>query len=77
MIEVMPHCEIKGLVIDEHRRGIEIGRVLIEKVKEWAKARGNGEIVLHCNVKRRDAHSFYRHLGFIEARQQTNFTTHI
>ena len=75
MIEVMPHCEINGLVIDEHCRGIGIGRVLIEKLKGWEKARGNGKIVLHCKVKRRDAHSFYRHLDFIEARQQTNFTT--
>jgi GNAT superfamily N-acetyltransferase len=73
MIEVMPHCEINGLVIDEHHRGMGIGKVLIEKVKQWAKEKGNDKMGLHCNVKRSGAHLFYEHLGFTEVKQQTNF----
>ena len=77
MIEVMPHCEINGLVIDEHYRGMGIGKLLIDKVKHWAKEKGNDKIGLHCNVKRTEAHLFYQHLGFTELKQQTNFVMKI
>ena len=77
MIEVMPHCEINGLVIDEHYRGTGIGKLLIDSVKQWAKLKGNDKMGLHCNVKRVEAHLFYRHLGFKEAKQQKNFVIEI
>jgi len=73
MIEVMPHCEINGLVIDENHRGMGIGKLLINNVKQWAKEKGNNKIGLHCNVKRTEAHLFYQHLGFTELKQQKNF----
>ena len=73
MIEVMPHCEINGLVIDEHHRGMGIGKLLIDKVKYWAKNKGNDKIGLHCNVKRTEAHLFYKHMGFTELKEQKNF----
>lgn len=77
MIEVMPHCEINGLVIDAHHRGMGIGKLLIDKVKQWAKEEGNDKIGLHCNVKRTEAHLFYQHLGFTELKQQKNFVISI
>ena len=77
MIEVMPHCEINGLVIDQHHQGMGIGKSLIDKVKQWAKEKGNDKISLHCNVKRIEAHSFYQHLGFEEIKQQKNFVINI
>jgi len=77
MIEVMPYCEINGLVINEHHRGMGIGKLLIDKVKYWAKEKGNNKIGLHCNVKRIEAHLFYQHLGFTELKQQTNFVIEI
>jgi len=77
MLEVMPHCEINGLVIDEHHRGMGIGKLLIDKVKHWAKEKGNDKIGLHCNVKRTEAHLFYEHLGFTELKQQRNYVINI
>jgi len=77
MIEVMPHCEINGLVIDEHHRGMGIGKLLIVRVKQWAKEKGNDKIGLHCNVKRTEAHLFYQHLGFTELKQQKNFVINV
>lgn len=73
MLEMMPHCEINGLVIDSEFHGKGIGKRLIEKVKDWAKAKGNKRLSLHCNTRRVEAHSFYRHLGFQDLKQQTNF----
>jgi GNAT superfamily N-acetyltransferase len=77
MIEVMPHCEINGLVIDENYRGKGIGKLLVEKVKHWARAKGNDRLTLHCNIKRTEAHLFYEHLGFKEIKQQRNYLINI
>ena len=77
MIEVMPHCEINGLVIDEDYRGMGMGKLLIDKVKHWAKEKGNDKLALHCNVKRTEAHLFYEHLGFTELKQQRNYVINI
>lgn len=77
MIESLPYCEINGLVIDENFRGQGIGKLLIEKAKQWAMERGNQKIGLRCNVKRTEAHLFYRHLGFSAIKQQTNFELQI
>jgi len=77
MIEVMPHCEINGLVIDQDHRGMGIGKLLVDKVKQWAREKNNSKIGLHCNVKRTEAHLFYEHLGFVEIKQQKNFVINI
>ena len=77
MIEVMPHCEINGLVINQDHRGMGIGKLLIDKVKEWAREKNNNKIGLRCNVKRTEAHLFYEHLGFAEIKQQKNFVISI
>jgi GNAT superfamily N-acetyltransferase len=77
MIEVMPHCEINGLVIDQEHRGMGIGKLLIDKVKQWARKKYYNKIGLHCNVKRTEAHLFYEHLGFAEIKQQKNFVINI
>ena len=73
MIEMAPYCEINGLVIDERFRGKGIGKLLIEKAKQWAKEKGNDRLRLRCNVKRKETHLFYQHLGFIETKEQKNF----
>jgi len=77
MIEVLPHCEVNGLVIDEYHRGMGIGKLLIDRVKHWAKEKGNDKVGLHCNVKRTEAHLFYEHLGFTELKQQKNFVINV
>ena len=77
MIEVMPHCEINGLVIDQDHRGMGIGKLLIDNVKQWAREKNNSKIGLRCNVKRTEAHLFYQHLGFTEIKQQKNFVISI
>src|SRR5262245_11067890 len=36
-IESAPFSEIRGLIVDENYRGHGIGKLLIEKVKQWSK----------------------------------------
>jgi GNAT superfamily N-acetyltransferase len=73
MIESVPYCEINGLVIDEDYRGNGLGRLLVEKARQWAKQKGNQTVRLRCNVVRKEAHLFYEHLGFKETKQQKNY----
>jgi len=72
-LESPPYCEINGLVIDENFRGKGIGKMLIEKIKQWGKEKGTGKLRLHCNVKRKETHLFYQHLGFQEMKEQKVF----
>ena len=77
MIEVKPHCEINGLVTDEQYRGNGAGKLLIEKVKQWARENGNDILSLHCNVTRTAAHLFYEHIGFKAIKEQKYFAIDI
>jgi GNAT superfamily N-acetyltransferase len=70
LVEVEPHVEIGGLVVDEDYRGSGIGRLLVEEVEHWAALRGCSTMRLRSNVVRKDAHRFYGDLGYeIEKRQ--------
>jgi GNAT superfamily N-acetyltransferase len=77
MIEMTPYCEINGLVVDDRFRGKGVGKLLIEKAKQWGKEKGNDKIRVRCNVKRKETHLFYQHLGFKETKEQKNFEINI
>lgn len=72
-IESPPFCEIRGLVVDEQYRKNNIGKMLIEKVKQWCREKKCERLRLRCNVKRTDTHKFYLHLGFTEKKEQKVF----
>jgi|SRR6266496_5844754 len=72
-IESPSFCEVRGLVVDEQYRKQGIGKMLIEKAKQWGQEKGNTKLRLRCNTKRNEAHLFYQHLGFNEIKQQKVF----
>jgi GNAT superfamily N-acetyltransferase len=72
-IESSPFCEIRGVIVDERYRGQGIGKLLIEKVKQWSQETGNKTLRLRCNMIRKEAHLFYQHLGFKEIKEQKVF----
>ena len=72
-LESYPHCEVKGLVIDDAYRHKGIGKLLLEKAKEWGRSRGNSKLRLRCNAKRLETHLFYEHLGFKETKMQKQY----
>lgn len=72
-LETLPFCEIRGLVVDDQYRKMGIGKLLIEKAKQWCRNKGNNLLRLRCNVKRTETHLFYLHLGFQEKKEQKVF----
>lgn len=72
-VESPPGCMINGLVVDENYRSRGVGKMLIEKAKEWAREKGMKKLRLRCNVKRTEAHNFYVTAGFTEIKQQKVF----
>ena len=72
-IETRPFVEIGGLVVDEALRGRGIGKKMIESVKQWCVECKIPILRLRTNTKRKEAHQFYRSLGFTEIKEQKVF----
>lgn len=72
-IESAPCGEIRGLVVDHHYRNRGIGKMLVERAKLWCREKGIKKLRLRCNMKRTETHLFYRHLDFIEVKEQKVF----
>lgn len=80
-IEVFPFCtigtnpriEIASLVVDETCRSQGVGRLLIDRAEEWARANGYKEMGLRSNVIRDRAHRFYENLGYRVNKTQKSF----
>jgi GNAT superfamily N-acetyltransferase len=73
-IESAPFVEIGGLVIDEHFRRKGIGKILVQKVIEWAELKNTGTIRVRCNTIRKESHQFYSSIGFEEVKEQKIFS---
>ena len=72
-IESKPFIEIGGLVVDENHRKLGIGKLLVNKAKEWTKEKHIDKLRVRCNRKRAESHEFYYALGFIEMKEQKVF----
>jgi GNAT superfamily N-acetyltransferase len=59
-----PWCVIENMIVDQARRRRGIGRALMNSALEIARDAGCYKMFLGSNVKRADAHEFYRALGF-------------
>jgi len=56
---------VDDLVTDEACRGQGVGRRLMDKLSETAKAAGAGSVVLDSGTQRTRAHAFYFREGFV------------
>lgn len=63
-------AEIGGLVVDRAFRASGAGRALVQAAAEWARGQGFQHLRVRTNVIREDAHAFYLHLGFSNAKWQ-------
>lgn len=79
------HCEIyntlyfetlvniQGLAVSSEYRRMGFGRELMNSAEEWAKQKGINKIRLNSGLNRKDAHTFYRNLGYGDEKQQIRF----
>lgn len=59
-----PWAALDNLVVMPDWRGYGIGTSLVETVSNMARQRGCYKLVLSSNIRRTDAHRFYRRLGW-------------
>jgi GNAT superfamily N-acetyltransferase len=67
------HAEIGGLVVDEDYRGCGIGRRLMQHAEEWARGQGCRTVYLRSNVIRKNAHAFYKKVGYSVVKTSLTF----
>lgn len=64
--------EITGLVVSTSARREGVGRLLVQAVEDWSRARGLSRVVVRSNVSRSESHGFYPSVGF-----ELTKTTHV
>jgi GNAT superfamily N-acetyltransferase len=62
-----PWAAVENVVVDEEFRGQGIGSVLMAKATDLSRSVGCYKVVLSSNIVRREAHDFYRRLGWTES----------
>ncbi len=73
LLESDAFAELGGLVVDESHRGQGVGRKLMEKVEDWARQKGCGNVSIRSNVTRLEAHNFYAACGYEKTKTQHRF----
>ena len=64
---------ILGLAVSSDCRRQGVGKALMKQVEEWAKIRGIKEVRLNSGGTRKEAHDFYRAIGFDDEKVQIRF----
>ena len=72
-LECNSYCEIGGLVVDDQYRGNGVGKMLIDHIKLWCESKKCRTLRVRSNVKRSEAHEFYKSAGFVEIKEQKVF----
>jgi GNAT superfamily N-acetyltransferase len=74
LIEAQSFAEIGGLVVDVNHRRKGIGEQLMRKCEEWARTRGYQEVRLRSGGHRKEAHEFYKRIGYTNEKWQEVFS---
>ena len=72
-VESESFVEIGGLVVDKNHQKKGIGKLLLEMVYKWSKLKKCRNIRVRSNTIRKEAHQFYKKLGFTETKEQKVF----
>jgi len=68
-----PMVNILGLAVSSDYRRKGAGKALMKQVEEWARERKIKEIRLNSGGTRKEAHEFYRAIGFDDEKVQIRF----
>ena len=68
-----PMINILGLAVSAEFRRRGIGRMLLKHAERWANEEGIYKIRLNSGGSRKEAHSFYRAMGYSNEKEQIRF----
>lgn len=68
-----PIANVLSLAVREKCRHKGIGKALMNEAENWTKANGLGEIRLESASHRKEAHKFYRAIGFDGEKIKSDF----
>ena len=68
-----PMVNILGLAVSSDCRRKGAGKALMKRVEEWTRERKIKEIRLNSGGTRKEAHEFYRTIGFDDEKMQVRF----
>ena len=68
-----PMINILGLAVSSKFRRRGIGRMLLNRTECWANEVGINKIRLNSGISRKEAHSFYRAMGYNNEKGQIRF----
>ena len=68
-----PMINILGLAVSSEFRRRGIGRMLLKRAERWANEVGIHKIRLNSGASRKEAHSFYRAMGYSNEKEQIRF----
>lgn len=74
LLDALPFAEIGGLVVDENHRRKGYGEKLMRKSEEWARKNGYHEVRLRSGGQRKEAHEFYKSIGYKNIKWQEVFS---
>ena len=66
-------ANILGIAVSSEFRRQGIGKKLLSKAEEWAKSKGIAMMRLNSGGTRKEAHEFYRSLGYNDEKIQLRF----
>ncbi len=66
-------ANILGIAVAGSYQRQGIGRALLEEAEKWAEKKGMNAMRLHSGDTRKEAHKFYRNLGYRNEKKQIRF----
>lgn len=66
-------ANILGIAVSADFRRQGIGSALLKRAEEWARENGASSMRLNSGESRKQAHEFYRALGYIDDKKQLRF----
>ena len=66
-------ANILGLAVRNDSRRLGAGRMLIRAAEDWAREHGAVGVRLNSGGQRKEAHAFYRAVGYLSEKEQLRF----
>ncbi|UQZ82048.1 acetyltransferase [Paenibacillus konkukensis] len=73
LLESPAFAEIGGLVVDSAHRRKGIGEKLMRQCEQWAREKGYAAVRLRSSDQRKEAHEFYKRIGYDNVKAQQVF----